>query len=58
MNEWYINLMKGVLEEMNIKFKELFGKLIIVERVLSEREVEIEKFKDEVKVFVSVFYEV
>lgn len=50
--------MKGVLEEMNIKFKELFGKLIIVERVLSEREVEIEKFKDEVKVFVSVFYEV
>lgn len=50
--------MKGVLEEMNIKFKELFGKLIIVERVLSEREVEIEKFKDEVKVFVSVFHEV
>lgn len=44
--------MKGVFEGVDIKLREFFLKLSIVEKVLSEREVEIEMFKKEVKVFV------
>lgn len=50
--------MKGVLEEMNVKVKEFFVKLFIVEKVLNQWEVEIENFREEVKVFVSLLYEV
>lgn len=57
LNERYTNLTKGVSEEMNTKFKELSGKLTTAERALSEREAEIEKLKDEVKVSVSASHE-
>ena len=57
LNERYTNLTKGVSEEMNSKVKELFVKLTTAEKALSEREAEIEKLKEEVKVSVSSSHE-
>lgn len=57
LNERYTNLTKGVSEEMNAKVKELFVKLSTAEKALSEREAEIEKLKEEVKLSVSSSHE-
>lgn len=57
LNERYTNLTKGVSEEMNAKVKELFVKLTTAEKALSEREAEIEKLKEEIKLSVSSSHE-
>ena len=57
LNERYTNLTKGVSDEVNAKVKELFVKLSTAEKALSEREAEIEKLKEEVKLSVSSSHE-
>lgn len=57
LNERYTNLTKGVSEEMNTKVRELSGKLKTAEKALGEREAEIEKLKEEVKISVSASHE-
>ena len=57
LNEKYSTLMKGASEGAQAKVKELSEKLHITEKVLSEREEEIETLKKEVKVSLASSHE-